>query len=119
VTHAALNKDRGIIDPATGCATGPTTPRGEVRDNFSKAVAGAVVESRRQWQDLQAELRVKYGTVRGERMICALTHDDPVNACRDAGWSRLLGVVLVAAAVVVAAAAVILLVGRRRRRRAA
>jgi hypothetical protein len=103
VTHAAPNKDRGIIDPATG----------------SKAVAGAVVESRRQWQDLQAELRVKYGTVRGERMICALTHDDPVNACRDAGWSRLLGVVLVAAAVVVAAAAVILLVGRRRRRRAA
>jgi len=79
-------------------------------------VAGAVVESRRQWQDLQAELSVKYGTVRGGRMI-ALTHDDPVNACRDAGWSRLLGVVLVAAAVVVAA--VILLVGRRRRRRAA
>ena len=103
--------------PRRGTATGPTTPRGKVRDNFSKAVAGAVVESRRQWQDLQAELRVKYGTVRGERMICALTHDDPVNACRDAGWSRLLGVVLVAAAVVVAA--VILLVGRRRRRRAA
>jgi hypothetical protein len=115
VTHAALNKDRGIIDPATGRATGPTTPRGKVRDNFSKAVAGAVVESRRQWQDLQAELRVKYGTVRGERMICALTHDDPVNECRDAGWSRLLGVLLVAAAVVVAAAAVILLVRRRRR----
>ena len=89
MTHAALNKDRGIIDPATGRATGPTTPRGEVRDNFSKAVAGAVVESRRQWQDLQAELSVKYGTVRGGRMI-ALTHDDPVNACRDAGWSRLL-----------------------------
>jgi len=102
--------------PRRGTATGPTTPRGKVRDNFSKAVAGAVVESRRQWQDLQAELSVKYGTVRGGRMI-ALTHDDPVNACRDAGWSRLLGVVLVAAAVVVAA--VILLVGRRRRRRAA
>ena len=30
VTHAALNKDRGLIDPATGRATGPTTPRGMV-----------------------------------------------------------------------------------------
>jgi hypothetical protein len=53
--------------------------------------------------------------VRGDRIICALTHDDPVNECRDAGWSRLLGVGLAAAAVVVAAAAVILFVRRRRR----
>ena len=112
MTHAALNKDRGIIDPATGRATGPTTPRGKVRDNFSKAVAGAVVESRRQWQDLQAELRVKYGTVRGERMICALTHDDPVNDCQGLAWSRVVVIVLVALA---AAAAIVLLMRRRRR----
>ena len=46
VTHAALNKDRGLIDPATGRATGPTTPRGMVGDNFDKAVSGAVVETR-------------------------------------------------------------------------
>ena len=92
VTHAALNKDRGLIDPATGRATGPTTPRGMVGDNFDKAVSGAVVETRRQWQNLQAALSDRYGTVRGERIICALTHDDPVNDCRDAGWSRLLGV---------------------------
>jgi len=118
VTHAALNKDRGLIDPATGRATGPTTPRGKVRDNFSKAVSGAVVETRRQWQDLQAELRVRYGTTRGERIICALTHDDPVNECRDAGWSRFLGVLLIAA-VAVAAVAIILLVRRRGRRRSA
>jgi hypothetical protein len=115
VTHAALNKDRGLIDPATGRATGPTTPRGEVGDNFSKAVAGAVVETRRQWQDLQAELRDRYGTVRGERIICALSHDDPVNDCRDAGRGRVVGVLLIAAVVVAAAAAIILLVRRRGR----
>ena len=65
------NKDRGLIDPATGCATGPTTPRGMVGDNFEEAVSGAVVETRRQWQDLQAALSDRYGTVRGERIICA------------------------------------------------
>jgi len=117
VTHAALNKDRGLIDPATGRATGPTTPRGMVGDNFDKAVSGAVVETRRQWQDLQAALSDRYGTVRGERIICALTHDDPVNDCRGVGWSRVLGVLLIAS-VVVAAAAIILLVRRRGRRRA-
>ena len=31
VTHAALNKDRGLIDPDTGKTTGPTTPRGHGR----------------------------------------------------------------------------------------
>ena len=118
VTHAALNKDRVSSTPPRGRATGPTTPRGMVGDNFDKAVSGAVVETRRQWQNLQAALSDRYGTVRGERIICGLTHDDPVNECRDAGWSRLLGVLLVVAAVVVAAAAIILLVRRRGRRRA-
>ena len=51
VTHAALNKDRGLIDPDTRKATGPTTPRGIIGDNFTKAVLGAVAETRRQWQD--------------------------------------------------------------------
>ena len=117
VTHAALNKDRGLINPATGRATAPTTPRGKVGDNFGKAVAGAVVETRRQWQDLQSELRDRYGTVRGERIICALSHDDPVNDCRDAGWSRVLGVLLIAAVVVAAAVGTIILLVRRRGRR--
>jgi len=63
---------------------------------------------------LVSELRVR-AKASGFTSLCALTHDDPVNECRDAGWSRLLGVLLVAAAVVVAAAAVILLVRRRRR----
>ena len=66
----------------------------------------------------KAALSDRYGTVRGERIICALTHDDPVNDCRGVGWSRVLGVLLIAS-VVVAAAAIILVVRRRGRRRAA
>jgi hypothetical protein len=87
VTHAALNKDRGLIDPVTGTATDPTTPRGQVDDNFAKAVRGAVAETRRQWQDFRSELANRYGRERAEMMMCSLTHDDPINDCPD----RLIG----------------------------
>ena len=116
VTHAALNKDRGLIDPATGQATDPTTPRGMVGDNFAKAVSGAIAESRRQWRDFGSELIERYGRDKGERMICALTRDDPVNDCRGPGPGRLIVIVLIAG-ITVAAAAVILLLVRRHRRR--
>jgi hypothetical protein len=93
VTHAALNKDNGLVDAETGDATGPTTPRGMVGDNFAKAVAGAVAESRRQWQDLRSELTNRYGEDSAARMACALTHDDPVDDCRDRGsFAVLVGV---------------------------
>jgi len=85
VTHAALNKDNGLIDPATGRATDPRTPRGMVGDNFAKAVSGAITESRRQWQDFGSDLVDRYGRDKGRRMICALTRDDPVHDCR--GWA--------------------------------
>jgi hypothetical protein len=42
VTHAALNKDTGLIDTVTGTTTGPTKPRGQVRANFDKAVQAAI-----------------------------------------------------------------------------
>jgi hypothetical protein len=116
VTHAALNKDRGLIDPVTGRATDPTTPRGMVGDNFTKAVSGAITESRRQWQDFRSELTARYGKVKGERMICALTHDDPVNDCRGLEWSRVIVVVLLACGILAAAATIVLLMRRRRRR---
>ena len=61
VTHAALNKDTGLIDPVTGQATDPTTPRGMVGDNFAQAVSGAIAETRRQWRDLRSELTARYG----------------------------------------------------------
>jgi hypothetical protein len=82
VTHAALNKDTGLIDPGTGATTGPTTPRGMVKNNFAKAVAGAIDESRRQWRDLRDELVTRYGEQRAAVMVCALTRDDPIRSCQ-------------------------------------
>jgi hypothetical protein len=81
VTHAGLNKDRGLIDPATGLTTDPTTPRGMVEENFAKAVAGAIEETRRQWRDVQAELVERYGEQEAAAMICSLTRDDPATDC--------------------------------------
>jgi hypothetical protein len=118
VTHAALNKDRGLVDPATGWVTHPTTPRGMVGDNFAKAVSGAIAETRRQWQDLRSELMVRYGTDRGKRMICALTHDEPASDCAGVVWSSVIVILLVAAIAVAGVAATIMLVVRRRRRQA-
>lgn len=85
ITHAALNKDNGLIDPVTGSVTSPGTPRGQVGRNFEKAVTGALVETRHQWRELGIALRSEYGARRGSLMTCALTHDDPVADCRDAG----------------------------------
>jgi len=114
VTHAALNKDRGLIDPGTGKTTGPTTPRGMVEDNFAKAVSGAIAETRRQWQDFQAELTARYGKQKGELMICALTHDDPVNDCRGRDWARVVGPLLLVGFALAAIATTVFLVRRRR-----
>jgi hypothetical protein len=113
VTHAALNKDRGLIDPDTGKTTDPTTPRGMVEDNFAKAVSGAVAETRRQWTDFQSELTARYGREKAALMVCALTHDDPVNDCR-AGLS--VGLLLVVGGIALAAIATTLVLVRRRRR---
>lgn len=81
VTHAALNKDNGLIDPVSGSTADPITPRGRVLRNFNKAVQGAIVETRRQWRDFRAELASRYGSTRGSLMICALTRDDPLRDC--------------------------------------
>jgi hypothetical protein len=83
VTHAALNKDTGLIDPLTDAATDPTKPRGKVEENFAKAVTGAIEETRRQWRDLRSELVARHGVERTAVMACALTRDDPVAACQD------------------------------------
>ncbi|MBN9107152.1 MAG: hypothetical protein J0I34_00070 [Pseudonocardia sp.] len=113
VTHAGLNKDRGQIDPVTGAATDPTTPRGMVGTNFAKAVSGAVTETRREWQDFRSELVARYGSEHGERMICALTHDDPVNDCARRNLAVATAVPIGLAAVAVGA---ILWIRRRRTR---
>ena len=86
VTHATLNKDKGIINSVTGATSGPTTSRGKVGANFAKAVKGAIVETRRQWKDFRAELVKHYGQERASFMICALTHDDAV-LCTEDTWT--------------------------------
>jgi hypothetical protein len=113
VTHAALNKDTGLIDPDTGKATDPTKPRGMVEDNFAKAVAGAIAESRRQWQDLRTELTNRYGDGQASAMVCALTHDDATGDCGGHGRERVLAAGL-GAAVVVAVAVMLVRAHRRR-----
>jgi hypothetical protein len=102
ITHAGLNKDNGLIDPVTGSATDPTTPRGLVKENFAKAVAGAVAETRRQWADLRSELTDRYGSRDGPLMICALSRDDPVDGCTGHRPSGAVAVGFVAVGVVLA-----------------
>ncbi|MFB9316208.1 CinY protein [Cryptosporangium minutisporangium] len=118
VTHAALNKDTGTIDQRTGRAADPTTPRGEVGDNFARAVAGAVIETRHQWQELRTALRSAYGAERASLLACALTHDDPVSECAQRNQATSSGRVPAVAVVLVllgALAASALLLRLRRR----
>ncbi|MFF5701394.1 CinY protein [Streptomyces sp. NPDC012794] len=82
VTHGVLNKDNGIIDPVTGEASSPTTTRGQVAGNFSAAVQAAIADTRAQWAGFRSSLIARYGTVRGQRIACAMTQDDPVRDCR-------------------------------------
>lgn len=117
ITHAGLNKDRGLIDPVSGRTTDPTTQRGMVGDNFAKAVAGAIAETRRQWQDYQSELTERYGQKKAQMMICALTHDNPTSDCQSRLSSAVIGTAVVLGAVVVAVT--LLLLNRRRRGRPA
>ncbi|MFI9240718.1 CinY protein [Streptomyces sp. NPDC053079] len=85
VQHSGLNKDNGLIDPATGATSGPTTARGKVGDNFDRAVQAAVADTRRQWSDFRAALTARYGKDRARSIGCALTHDDPARDCAPKG----------------------------------
>ncbi|MET9610718.1 hypothetical protein ABZZ17_37500 [Streptomyces sp. NPDC006512] len=71
VTHnRALNKDTAA------------SLRSKTGDNFNRAVSGATAETTRQWNDFKAELVRTYpDDRRGEQMVCALVHDDPVSSC--------------------------------------
>jgi hypothetical protein len=84
VTHGTLNKDEGKIDPVSGATSNPKTARGKIDGgaNFAAAVAGAIAETRRQWEDLRQQILSAYGPTRGALMICALTRDDPVKDCQ-------------------------------------
>jgi hypothetical protein len=91
VTHACINKDKVLIElgagftlngvPVSGLGnvSDPQTPRGQVQANASKAVVGAILETRRQWNDFRAELIEHYGADPAGNMIRALTQDEPAN----------------------------------------
>ncbi|KAL0471746.1 hypothetical protein QR685DRAFT_519988 [Neurospora intermedia] len=84
VSHNTLNKDHGVVylDGTFG-EIGPGTPRTEngLEENFKRAVAAAVEDSRNAWKALRTEVRNRYGAEKGDLMICALVRDDPVRDC--------------------------------------
>jgi len=93
VTHHALNKDGGVVDPNTFGGTGPSDPSKGPRDttaNFHLAVIAAEKETRRQWRTFRDALIDTHGDVKGSRIICALTRDDPIEDCN----GRKIGIVV-------------------------
>lgn len=77
VMHEVLNKDMGQIDVATGTTSAPTTTRGQVADNFARAVAAAVDETSDKWTYLTEQITATYGATRGAKIICVIRADDP------------------------------------------
>ncbi|GAA1984331.1 vWA domain-containing protein [Catenulispora subtropica] len=77
VTHACMNKDEALIDPASGAASDPRTPRGQIGSNEQAAVSGAIAETRRQWSDFKTAIINRYGADLGNRMILAICQDVP------------------------------------------
>ncbi|KAK4233631.1 Opticin [Achaetomium macrosporum] len=83
ITHYGLSKDTGSIHLDGTFGEVPCYPRSEAAsDNFQRAVLAAIQHSRDAWDGFREELRLRYGTVSGNLMICALTRDDPVRDCR-------------------------------------
>jgi hypothetical protein len=78
IKHEHLNKDKGQIDPVIGAGT---TPRGMVGNNFSLAVNAAILDTQDKWATLRERLVAVYGPVRSQKMVCAITHDNPSRTC--------------------------------------
>jgi hypothetical protein len=87
VKHSALNKDKGLIDWKTGKTSDPGTPRGQVGDNFQRAVTGARKQVRAIWGDFVNALDSRYGSTRSGLIVRALTTDTPWTACQLSGKS--------------------------------
>lgn len=81
VRHAALNKDAGRIDRATGAAGPGETPRGAAHGNFARAVAAAIADTQAAFAYFEAETLRVYGAERGALILCAVKSDDP-DDCR-------------------------------------
>lgn len=78
VRHETLNKDTGDIEPGIGQGS---TGRGEVNDNFRRAVEAAVADTEDKWLLLRERLVGRYGAEKGGRMVCALQKDVPQKQC--------------------------------------
>jgi len=81
VGHAELNKDTGRIRRGDREVGPGTTPRGEIEENFERAVAAAIADTRDKLATLNDLLIARYGEARGHIMICAITRDDPEDDC--------------------------------------
>ncbi len=79
VKHYYLNKDKGQIDPTIGKGS---TPRGQIDDNFKKAVEAAIEDSKDKFYTFKERLEAKYGPAKAALLVCAITHDNPVKTCR-------------------------------------
>jgi hypothetical protein len=80
VKHMMVNKDEGTIDPIVGDGT---TRRGSHDDNFAHAVDAAIDDTRDKWLTFRQRLTQQYGSKTGTLMACALSHDDPMEDCRE------------------------------------
>src|SRR4051794_2973143 len=62
----------------------PHTPGPDLESSAGPTAAGPrLLTEWHWWQDLRSELTNRYGEQKGQMMICALTHDDPVKDCTD------------------------------------
>lgn len=78
VKHLYLNKDTGDIDPTIGIGT---TRRGAIDGNFKRAVIDAIDDTNDKWLTLRQHIIEVYGGARGNKIICALSRDDPSHGC--------------------------------------
>lgn len=76
VKHAFLNKDTGTI-AADGTASSARTARGKINENFGRAVAAAIDDTRDKWAYFKAQVAKVYGAEAGRRIACALSRDVP------------------------------------------
>lgn len=74
VRHAVLDKDLGPIR-ADGSAGPGTTPRGLINNNFERAVAAAIDDTRDKWAYFQERVLAAYGEADGARIICVVRGD--------------------------------------------
>jgi hypothetical protein len=77
VRHAALNKDKGDIDPASGPSGPGRTDRGRVQMNFERAVRAAAEDTDDKWAFFQEGVLAAYGRQRGGMIICMMRQDTP------------------------------------------